>query len=94
MCGAACRLKPSPDGSGPESPAAGDADSRGKNVGRCETRHTQAEQQALDDCIRTTAGQGAESGNETERLAKLSDIRSGGDITDEEFQRAKEKILH
>ncbi|MFJ1967310.1 hypothetical protein ACIO93_01415 [Streptomyces sp. NPDC087903] len=52
----------------------------------------QAEQQALDDYIRTTAGQGAESGNETERLAKLSDVRSGGDITDEEFQRAEERF--
>ncbi|MFJ1969101.1 SHOCT domain-containing protein [Streptomyces sp. NPDC087903] len=67
---------------------------RGKDMGKRETRHAQAKQRALDDYIRTTAGQGAEGTSETEQLAKLSDIRSRGDISDEEFQRAKEKILH
>ncbi|MEV7426902.1 MULTISPECIES: SHOCT domain-containing protein [unclassified Streptomyces] len=67
---------------------------RGRGMGRRETRHARAQQKALDDYIRTTAGQGAGPPNETEQLARLSDIRSRGDITDEEFQRAKEKILH
>jgi uncharacterized membrane protein len=29
-----------------------------------------------------------------EELAKLSEIKARGDISDEEFRRAKEKILH
>jgi uncharacterized membrane protein len=67
---------------------------RGRDMGRRETRYAQARQQEFDDYIRTTAGQGAGAGNETEQLARLSDIRARGDISDEEFQRAKEKILH
>jgi uncharacterized SAM-binding protein YcdF (DUF218 family) len=67
---------------------------RGKGMGKRETRHAQAQQQALDDYIRETAGHGARPGNEAEQLAKLSEIRSQGDITDDEFRRAKEKILH
>ncbi|MEU8519459.1 SHOCT domain-containing protein [Streptomyces sp. NBC_01216] len=65
---------------------------RGKGMGKRETRHVQAQQKALDDYIRETADSG--SGNEADQLAKLSEIRARGDITDAEFQRAKEKILH
>ncbi|MFC8272645.1 SHOCT domain-containing protein [Streptomyces sp. NPDC057271] len=67
---------------------------RGKGMGKRETRHVQAQQQALDDYIRETAGSGTGPGNEADQLAKLSEIRAKGDITDTEFQRAKEKILH
>jgi len=67
---------------------------RGKGMGRRETQHAQAQQRAVDDYIRATAGQAAGGASETEQLAKLSEIRSRGDITDAEFQRAKEKILH
>lgn len=67
---------------------------RGRGMGDREVRHARARQQAFDDYIRETAGSGAGRGNEAEQLAKLSEIRSRGDITDAEFQRAKEKILH
>lgn len=67
---------------------------RGKGMGDREVRHVQARQQAFDDYVRETAGTGAQPRNEAEQLAKLSEIRSKGDITDAEFQRAKEKILH
>lgn len=47
------------------------------------------------DHIRETAGRGTAAGkNEADQLAKLSEVRSRGDITEAEFQRAKEKILH
>jgi hypothetical protein len=58
------------------------------------TRHARAKQQAFDDYVRETAGTGAGGGNEADQLAKLSEIRSKGDISEAEFQRAKEKILH
>ncbi|WP_149180965.1 SHOCT domain-containing protein [Streptomyces sp. TRM49041] len=67
---------------------------RGKDMGKRETRHARAQQQALDDYIRETAGYGTGPATEAEQLAKLSEIRSKGDITDDEFRRAKEKILH
>lgn len=66
---------------------------RGKGMGERERRHARAQQQALDDYIRETAGGAAAPGNEAEQLAKLSEIRAKGDISDAEFQRAKEKIL-
>ncbi|WP_329052316.1 SHOCT domain-containing protein [Streptomyces violaceus] len=67
---------------------------RGKGMGDREVRHAQARQQALDDYVRETADRGAGPGNEADQLARLSEIRSRGDITDAEFQRAKEKVLH
>ncbi|OII64961.1 hypothetical protein BJP40_18375 [Streptomyces sp. CC53] len=67
---------------------------RGKGMGRREAEHAQAQRQALDDYIRETAGAGAGSGNHAEQLARLSELRSRGEITEEEFRRAKEKVLH
>ncbi|WP_369166940.1 SHOCT domain-containing protein [Streptomyces sp. R28] len=67
---------------------------RGKGMGKRAERQARAQQQAFDDYIREAAGSGAGPGNEADQLAKLSEIRSKGDITDAEFQRAKEKILH
>jgi uncharacterized membrane protein len=57
---------------------------RGKNMGR------RAQQEAFDSYIRQTAAGGISSVDE---LAKLSEIRARGDITDDEFRRAKELVL-
>ncbi|MFF9864674.1 SHOCT domain-containing protein [Streptomyces sp. NPDC013953] len=65
---------------------------RGKGMGGRQIRHAQEQQEALDTYIRRAAGTPAAS--EVEQLAKLSEIRARGDISDVEFQRAKEKILH
>lgn len=67
--------------------------SRGRSMGEREQQHARAQQQALDSYIRETAG-GAGRPSEVEELAKLSEIRARGDISEEEFRRAKEKILH
>lgn len=64
---------------------------RGKNMGRREIAQAQARQDAFDSYVRETAG-GTRSGH-VDDLARLSEIRARGDITDEEFQRAKAKIL-
>ncbi|MFI5798770.1 SHOCT domain-containing protein [Streptomyces sp. NPDC051677] len=63
---------------------------RGKDMGKREQRHAQARKQATDAYIRETAGRPSEA----DELAKLSEVRARGDISDEEFRRAKEKILH
>ncbi|GHG50014.1 SHOCT domain-containing protein [Streptomyces griseocarneus] len=66
---------------------------RGRGMGNRERRHLQAQQQAFDQYVRDTAG-GTSRGSEADELLKLSEIRARGDISDEEFRRAKEKILH
>ncbi|MFI9237408.1 SHOCT domain-containing protein [Streptomyces cinnamoneus] len=66
---------------------------RGRSMGTRERRHLQAQQEAFDQYVRETAG-GTGQRSQADELLKLSEIRSRGDITDEEFRRAKEKILH
>lgn len=65
---------------------------RGKNMGRREMSQARAQQEAFDARIREAAGTQSRSSS-IDELAKLSDIRARGDITDEEFRRAKELVL-
>ncbi|MFF3054929.1 SHOCT domain-containing protein [Streptomyces sp. NPDC057909] len=65
---------------------------RGKGMGEREVHHARARQHAFDSYVRETAGTAKPSA--AEELAKLSEIKARGDLTDEEFQRAKGKILH
>ncbi|WP_326584785.1 SHOCT domain-containing protein [Streptomyces sp. NBC_00481] len=66
---------------------------RGKNMGRREVAQARAQQAALDSYIRETAQGGDGRGSSVDELARLSEIRSRGDITDDEFRRAKELVL-
>ncbi|MFD5662887.1 SHOCT domain-containing protein [Streptomyces hirsutus] len=66
---------------------------RGRNMGRREIAQARAQQEAFDSYIRETAtGRGGQAGTADE-LHRLSEIRSRGDLTDEEFDRAKELVL-
>ncbi|MFH9864367.1 SHOCT domain-containing protein [Streptomyces sp. NPDC017202] len=65
---------------------------RGKDMGKREQRHVRAQQEQTQRYIRKTVGSAGTS--EVDELAKLSEIRARGDITDEEYRRAKEKVLH
>ncbi|MFF5518364.1 SHOCT domain-containing protein [Streptomyces coeruleorubidus] len=65
---------------------------RGKNMGRREMAQARAQQEAFDARIREAVG-GTGPSSSIDELAKLSDIRARGDITDEEFRRAKELVL-
>ncbi|MEU5637216.1 SHOCT domain-containing protein [Streptomyces rishiriensis] len=65
---------------------------RGKNMGRREMAQARAQQDAFDARVRAAAGGGGGSSSVAE-LSRLSEIRARGDITDEEFSRAKELIL-
>ncbi|WP_060885696.1 SHOCT domain-containing protein [Streptomyces caniscabiei] len=66
---------------------------RGKNMGRREVAQARAQQTAFDDYIRQTAKGGEGRSTSVDELARLSEIRSRGDITDDEFRRAKELVL-
>ncbi|AWT41122.1 MULTISPECIES: SHOCT domain-containing protein [Streptomyces] len=65
---------------------------RGKSMGHREIAHAQAQQAQLDAYIKKTAGESSRP-TSADELAKLSDMRSRGDITDEEFRRAKALVL-
>lgn len=67
---------------------------RGTGMGVREHRSAEAQQRAFDDYIRRTAGTGAGGGSHVDELARLGEMRSKGDLSEEEFQRAKERILH
>ncbi|MGW4564418.1 SHOCT domain-containing protein [Streptomyces sp. NPDC004561] len=63
---------------------------RGKGMGRREVEQARAQQQAFDSYVRETAKTGPTSADE---LAKLSEMKSRGDITEDEFRRAKALVL-
>ncbi|MEU6007544.1 SHOCT domain-containing protein [Streptomyces sp. NPDC047453] len=65
---------------------------RGKSMGRREIAQAREQQEAFNAYIRQTAAGGG-GGSKVDELARLSDLRARGDITDEEFARAKEMIL-
>ncbi|GAA0463349.1 MULTISPECIES: SHOCT domain-containing protein [Streptomyces] len=67
---------------------------RGRGMGRREVHKAQAQQEAFDDYVRRTAATGTVRTSQADELAKLSRIKERGDISDDEFQRAKDKILH
>ncbi|MEU2160097.1 MULTISPECIES: SHOCT domain-containing protein [Streptomyces] len=62
---------------------------RGKDMGRREIKHAQEQQEAFNAYIRQTA-KGTGTGDE---LARLSELKAKGDLSEEEFQRAKQKLL-
>jgi hypothetical protein len=64
---------------------------RGKGMGMREAQQVQARQQAFESYVRETAG--TPRASQADELAKLSEIKARGDLTEEEFQRAKAKIL-
>ncbi|MFD9129647.1 SHOCT domain-containing protein [Kitasatospora sp. NPDC059571] len=65
---------------------------RGKGMGIREGRRAAEAEQQLDAHIREVAGTRSPSSN-VDDLARLADLKHHGDITEEEFQRAKDKVL-
>ncbi|MFF7971559.1 PLDc N-terminal domain-containing protein [Streptomyces sp. NPDC007905] len=64
---------------------------RGRDMGKREIAQARSQQEAFDSYVREAA-RGAPTSS-VDELAKLSEIRARGDITDDEFRRAKELIL-
>ncbi|WP_371680158.1 SHOCT domain-containing protein [Streptomyces sp. NBC_01276] len=64
---------------------------RGKNMGKREISHAQEQQEAFNSYIRETAGGSGKS--TADELARLSELRTKGDLTEAEFQQAKQKLL-
>ncbi|MEW2320288.1 SHOCT domain-containing protein [Streptomyces griseoincarnatus] len=66
---------------------------RGRNMGSRELAQARAQQETLDSYIRETAKGTGERTSSVDELARLSEIKARGDISDEEFRRAKELVL-
>ncbi|WP_432025499.1 SHOCT domain-containing protein [Streptomyces sp. 1222.5] len=64
---------------------------RGKDMGRREQEQAIRQRKAFDSYVREAAGGARPS--RSDELAKLSELRNRGDITPEEFQRAKALVL-
>ncbi|MFE4052143.1 SHOCT domain-containing protein [Streptomyces sp. YIM B13518] len=66
---------------------------RGKNMGRREIAQARAQQEAFDSYVRETAKGADGRAGSVDDLARLSEIKARGDISDDEFRRAKELVL-
>ncbi|MFF9485158.1 SHOCT domain-containing protein [Streptomyces sp. NPDC014676] len=66
---------------------------RGKNMGRREITQARAQQEAFDSYVRETARGADGRTSSVDELARLSEIKARGDISDDEFRRAKELVL-
>ncbi|MGW6396104.1 SHOCT domain-containing protein [Streptomyces sp. NPDC055103] len=66
---------------------------RGKSMGQRDIKQAKASEAAFQDYIRKTAGTGPAGGGATDELARLADLKAQGAITDEEFEKAKAKVL-
>ncbi|MFJ8828193.1 SHOCT domain-containing protein [Streptomyces sp. NPDC102467] len=67
---------------------------RGRGMGHREANAAEARQKAFDAYVRRTAAADTPQATPAEELTKLSRLREQGDISEEEFQRAKSKVLH
>ncbi|MGW6458376.1 SHOCT domain-containing protein [Streptomyces sp. NPDC055078] len=65
---------------------------RGRNMGRREVAQARSQQEAFNTYIKETAGSTGRPSS-VDELARLSEIRARGDITDDEYSRAKELVL-
>ncbi len=63
---------------------------RGGKMHEHQAQAVQAQQKAMDDYIRTTAG----SASAADELAKLADLHAKGSLSDAEYEAAKKKIIH
>ena len=64
---------------------------RGKGMGRREMEHTKQQRHAFDSYVKETAGGNRPSS--ADELVKLSELHTRGDITQEEFEKAKRLVL-
>ncbi|MFJ3878968.1 SHOCT domain-containing protein [Streptomyces sp. NPDC090077] len=66
---------------------------RGKNMGKREIKHAQEQQEAFNAYIRETAGSAPPAKAGADELLKLSELKAKGELSEEEFQKAKAKLL-
>src|SRR5262245_49630824 len=66
---------------------------RGASMNRRQEQQAAKQEKAFQDYIRKTAGSADGAPNTADQLAKFAELKERGQITDEEYQQAKTKIL-
>ncbi|MBT2388657.1 SHOCT domain-containing protein [Streptomyces sp. ISL-1] len=66
---------------------------RGKSMGERDAQQAKAADESVKAYIRDAAGSGGRTGGGADELARLAELKEKGLLTDEEFQRAKDKLL-
>ncbi|GGW47832.1 membrane protein [Streptomyces lucensis JCM 4490] len=66
---------------------------RGRGMGQRELADARAQREAFDSYVRQAAGGGAAATGSADELERLAGMRSRGDITEDEFRRAKDQVL-
>ncbi|WP_369229652.1 SHOCT domain-containing protein [Streptomyces sp. R21] len=65
-------------------------------MGERELRHARKSEAAFRDYVRETAatgGSGGGTGGSADELTKLAELKNHGDLTVDEYERAKAKVL-
>lgn len=65
---------------------------QGRGMGEREAQQAQMAEQEVREYIQEAAA-GAEGPSQAEQLAKLAELKDHGDISEEEYQRAKNHVL-
>ncbi|MEU3742312.1 MULTISPECIES: SHOCT domain-containing protein [unclassified Streptomyces] len=65
---------------------------RGRSMGERDVAQVKEQEQAFRAYVQKAAGSGP-GGNHVDELAKLAELKKSGDITTEEYEKAKEKVL-
>ncbi|WP_405491390.1 SHOCT domain-containing protein [Streptomyces sp. NBC_00096] len=65
---------------------------RGRGMSKRDVKQAQDNEKAFQDYVQKAAGAGPRH-SPAEELAKLSSLKEKGDLTQEEFDKAKEKLL-
>ncbi|WP_328299999.1 SHOCT domain-containing protein [Streptomyces sp. NBC_00435] len=65
---------------------------RGHGMGKRDLKQAQENEKAFQDYVQKAAGGGTHH-SPAEELAKLSSLKEKGDLTQEEFDQAKQKLL-
>ncbi|MFF3247161.1 SHOCT domain-containing protein [Streptomyces sp. NPDC002870] len=66
---------------------------RGKSMGERDIQQAKAADESLKAYIRDAAGPGRTGRGSVDELARLAELKDRGTLTDEEFQKAKDKLL-
>lgn len=66
---------------------------RGRSMGEREVAEAERQQEQFRAYVRDTVATGDEGTKHADSLAKLADLKNHGDITEDEYQKAKAKVL-